>query len=220
MKIAVMQPYFLPYIGYFQLINYVDVFVFFDDVNYIKKGFINRNSFILPNGEEYNFTLPLVKASQNKLINEIEISDHHHNIDKTIEMAYKNAKFYDENKSIIYHIFNSKYKNLSVFVETSVKLLSKHLGINTGFYKSSDIEKDNALKGKDKIIEICKAFGAKTYANPIGGMRLYNKEDFEKEDISLEFLEYIGSSKVSIIDPLMKYGKNATTNMLGDYRII
>ncbi|MEO8664089.1 MAG: WbqC family protein, partial [Ignavibacteria bacterium] len=95
MKLAIMQPYVFPYIGYFQLINAVDKFVLFDDVSFIKKGWINRNR-ILVNKQEYTFTIPLKKASQNKLIKDIEISEENNWRDKflkTIEKSYCNASF-------------------------------------------------------------------------------------------------------------------------------
>lgn len=74
MKIAIMQPYIFPYIGYFQLINAVDKFIIYDDVNYIKQGWINRNKILL-NNEDYLFTFPLKNASSYKKINEIELSE-------------------------------------------------------------------------------------------------------------------------------------------------
>ena len=81
MTVAIMQPYLFPYIGYWQLIHAVDTFVIFDDVNYIKKGYINRNN-ILVNGQKQTFTLELMSASQNKLINDIDIGN---NIEKVME---------------------------------------------------------------------------------------------------------------------------------------
>ena len=101
MKAAVMQPYLFPYIGYFQLINAVDTFVVYDDVNYIKKGWINRNS-ILVNEKPFLFTVDLKEVSQNKLINEITIDENSNwkkNILRTIELSYKKAPFFFRNFS-------------------------------------------------------------------------------------------------------------------------
>ncbi len=93
MNIAVMQPYIFPYLGYYQLVHAVDTFVFFDDVNFIMKGWINRNR-ILQQNEPFKFTVPLIKASQNRLINAIEISDYNRwksDFLKSIEHSYKKA---------------------------------------------------------------------------------------------------------------------------------
>lgn len=102
MKIAVMQPYLFPYIGYFQLLNAVDMFVVFDDVNFIKKGWINRNN-ILVNRQKYLFTVPLKDASQNKLIKEVQIADDgwQEKFLKTVAQSYKKAEFFDEAFALI-----------------------------------------------------------------------------------------------------------------------
>ena len=105
MNLAVMQPYIFPYLGYYQLVNAVDTFVFFDDVNFINKGWINRNN-ILQQNQALRFTIPLMKASQNRLINEIELSDYgkwRGDFLKTIEMNYKKASHF----TLIYEWLNS-----------------------------------------------------------------------------------------------------------------
>ena len=110
MKVAIMQPYFFPYIGYFQLINLVDVFVVYDDVNYIKKGWINRNN-ILINKKSFLFSLPLQNMSQNKLINEIflvEDTNWRISLLNTIQITYKNAPYFDEVYSLIEEIISYK----------------------------------------------------------------------------------------------------------------
>ena len=97
MKIAIMQPYFFPYLGYWQLMNIVDKFVIYDDVNYIKRGWINRNR-ILVEGKPFYIHVPVMKASQNKIINEMEVfvdSSLRKKELKTIELAYKKAPFFD-----------------------------------------------------------------------------------------------------------------------------
>ena len=103
MKLGIMQPYFVPYIGYWQLMNAVDKYVIYDDVNFIKRGWINRNN-ILVNGKAQLFTISLNRASQNRLINEIEIGDDFQNFLRTIEMAYKKAPYFDEVYNILLFI--------------------------------------------------------------------------------------------------------------------
>ena len=110
MKLAIMQPYFMPYIGYWQLMNAVDTYVVYDDVNYINRGWINRNN-ILISGSSYMFTIMLKKASQNKLINEIEILDDFSKLKKQIEFAYKKAPYYDRIIVLLNKIFDYPNKN-------------------------------------------------------------------------------------------------------------
>jgi len=222
-KLAIMQPYFFPYIGYWQLINAVDVFVIFDDVNYIKKGYINRNSILL-NGQEQRITLELIGASQNKLINQIEIGSNSSKILKTIEMSYKKAPYFDNVFPIIENLFDQDEKNLAKFVGHSLKMLSGFLGINTKFIFSSDVQKDNSLKGQDKILNIATKLKAKNYINSIGGLDLYDKDIFKENNINLRFLtpsttgykqfnkEFI--SHLSIIDVAMFNSVGDITKMI------
>ena len=155
MTLAIMQPYFFPYIGYWQLINAADTFVIYDDVNFIKKGYINRNSILL-SGRPHVFTLKLIGASQNKLINEIEVGDNSRKILKTIEMSYKKSPYFHIVFPIIKDILNNKEKKLAKFLGYSIKRISEYLEIDTRFIYSSDIEKDNALKAQDKILDLSK----------------------------------------------------------------
>lgn len=229
MKVAIMQPYLFPYIGYWQLISAVDMFVIYDDVNFIKKGYINRNN-ILVNKKPYCFTLELLGASQNKLINEIEIGINRGKILKTIEMAYKKAPFFKNVFPIIEEILNQEEKNLAKFIGYSLIKISKFLGIDKKFIYSSGIEKNYTLKGQDKIIDICKRLNTKIYINPIGGQELYSKEIFKANNIDLFFLkpiivEYKQFDNefipyLSIIDVMMFNSVNEIKNMLKSYELI
>jgi len=159
MKIAIMQPYLFPYIGYFQLINAVDKFVFYDDVNFIKRGWINRNK-ILINGKAHLFSIPLKKASQNKSINEIELA-----VDQkwlsgfyaTLKQNYKKAKYFDVIFSLIEIIFSSNHTIISDFTINSITTLCHYLGISTIFEKSSmKYAFTKELNKEDRLIEITK----------------------------------------------------------------
>lgn len=223
MKLAIMQPYLFPYIGYWQLINAVDVFVIFDDVSYIKKGYINRNSILL-NGQGQRITLELIGASQNKLINEIEIRGNSKKILRTIELSYSKAPYFKEIFPIIEEILNQEEKNLAKFIGYSLEKISNYLKIDTKFLYSSSIKKDNSLKAQNKILDICSKLDAKNYINTIGGVNLYDEDRFKKEGIDLNFLkakiinyqqfkdEFI--SHLSIIDVLMFNDIDAVRNML------
>ena len=188
MTIGIMQPYFLPYIGYFQLIKEVDKYVIYDDVNYINKGWINRNNILL-NGQKYLFTLSLLGASQNKLINEIAVENNQSKLLKTIENAYKKAPYFENVFAVIQSIFDYENKNLSKFVGNSIIQIADYLDIKTIFVYSSEIEKDNTLKGQEKILQICKILGVTNYINTIGGQELYDKDIFKQNNIELHFLK-------------------------------
>lgn len=233
MKVGIMQPYFMPYIGYFQLIKAVDSFVFYDDVNYIKSGWINRNRIIV-NNESRFVTIPLIDASSNKLINEVRIqsaSKEFLKILKTIELAYKKAPYFEEIYKLIKEILTREYQSIADIAIESVKCCSRYVGINTNFYTSSD--RFSASKGKKKserLQTICNELNADSYINAIGGQELYDKTDFAKNGINLNFIkcavvqyqqyksEFIPS--LSIIDVLMFNSPEEVNHMLDQYELI
>ena len=232
MKVAIMQPYFFPYIGYWQLLNFVDIFVIFDDVNYIKKGWINRNN-ILVNGEPWLFTLPLQKASPNKKINEIYLDENNkwkESFLKTLERSYKNAPYYDQTENMVNKIIYNKKLKLVDYLKNTIELLSEHIGIKTRCIYSSKLKIEEQLKGQDKIIEIALLLGTTRYINPIGGQDLYSREKFKENNIQLSFLktnvieyqqfnnEFIPN--LSIIDVLMFNSKEKISSMLKELSLI
>jgi hypothetical protein len=229
MILAIMQPYLFPYIGYWQLINAVDTFVIYDDVNFIKKGYINKNS-ILVGGKSQVFTLELLKASQNKLINKIEIGNNSDKILKTISMAYKKAPYFNVVYPILEEILNNQEKNLARFLGYSLENISKYLEIDTKFIYSSNIEKNNDLKAQDKIIEINRKLNSSKYINALGGQELYDKERFKEENIVLKFLdtepiEYKQFKNefipyLSIIDIMMFNGIDKVKEILNKNKLI
>lgn len=224
-----MQPYFFPYIGYFQLINAVDLFVIYDDVNYINKGYINRNAILL-NGHAHKITLSLLGASQNKLINEISIANNSVKILKTIESAYKKVPGFAEIFPILSSILLHQEKNLAKFMGNSLQIISDYLGLKTAFLYSSEIKKNLMLKAEFKILDICKNLGISTYINAIGGRSLYNKTAFNEQNLNLFFLkpqpghykqfdnEFVPN--LSIIDILMFNTKLQTKKMLSQYALV
>ncbi|WP_428653590.1 WbqC family protein [Runella sp.] len=191
MRLAIMQPYFLPYIGYLQLLNGVDKFVLYDDVNYINKGWINRNR-VLVNGQEYLFTIPLKDASQNKLINEIYLSNDpkwRGKLLKTLEQAYKKAPFYFTAFAVTEKIINLDAEKLSDWIAAGFSILNDYLGIETEIVASSSIYQNTHLKAQERILDICRQEKADHYINPIGGVELYDKTAFEQNDIRLNFIK-------------------------------
>lgn len=189
MKIAIMQPYFLPYIGYYQLISSVDEFIIYDNIKYTKKGWINRNRFLLNNKDEI-FSLPLKNDSDTLNVVQREISknfDRNKLINK-FNNAYKNAPYFKEVMPVVSCIIKYDNNNLFDYIFNSVKKICIYLEINTKIKKSSDIDIDHNLKAQEKIIAFCKKLEAKTYINPIGGLDIYSSEFFKKNGIDLYFL--------------------------------
>ena len=188
MKLGIMQPYLMPYIGYFQLMKAVDKYVIYNDVNYIKGGWVARNN-ILINGKKQLFTIRLQGASPNKHFTEILILDDFKKLTKTLELNYSKAPFFQSTMELMDTIFSFPEKRLDLFIKNSFEQILSYLGIKTELILSSDINKDNSLKGKDKVIEICKILHADTYYNAIGGKELYDPEEFNGNGISLHFLK-------------------------------
>ncbi|NBA75204.1 hypothetical protein GOQ04_06580 [Emticicia sp. ODNR4P] len=191
MKLAIMQPYIFPYIGYFQLIKAVDKFVIYDDVNFINRGWINRNR-ILVNGKDSLFTIPLKEASQNKLINDIDV-----NWDdawkskwlKTLEQSYKKAPFFQQVLPIIEQTLGQEKTIFSEIIVENLRLINAYLGITTEIISSSSIYQNTELKAQTRIVDICLQEKANHYINPIGGIELYQKEVFEEKGIQLNFIK-------------------------------
>lgn len=232
MRVGVMQPYLFPYIGYFQLINAVDKFVVLDDVNYINKGWINRNN-ILINGKSNLFTIPLKEASQNKLIREIEILNEQKWKDKlfrTIEQNYKKSPNYHLFSPCLFEILYFESANLSEYIYFSLCKINEYLGIQTIMIPSSARYNNGDLKAQTKILDICIKESADTYINPIGGVDLYDKDEFKKNNVELLFLksnpiqyEQFNNEFVpwlSIIDIIMFNSKDRIKELLEDYTLL
>lgn len=229
MKLAVMQPYFFPYIGYWQLIAAVDTFVIYDDVNYIKKGFINRNS-ILVNNAGHLLILELVGASQNKKINEIDVGGNTLKILKTIELSYKKAPYFENVFPLIQEILKNEEKNLAQFLISSIRKICTYLEIKTNISISSELIKNNDLKGQDKILDICGVLQAKQYINAIGGQELYQNKAFSQQSMELLFIKNKAIDyqqfklpfipNLSIIDVLMFNDKGQINQYLTEFELI
>jgi len=190
MNLAIMQPYFLPYIGYFQLIAAVDIFIVYDNIKYTKKGWINRNR-ILQNGKDVMFSLPLKSASDHLDVRERELAADF-NRDKLLNQlrgAYGRAPHFTETFSLIERIVRYEDGNLFKFIHHAIVRICEHLGIGTEIRISSDVPIDHALKSQDKVLALCQAVGADTYVNAIGGRELYSKEAFHEKGIDLKFIQ-------------------------------
>lgn len=189
MKVAIMQPYFLPYIGYFQLINAVDTFVIYDNIQYTKKGWINRNRYLV-NGEAADFSLPLKKDSDYLDIRGRRIADDFDGkkLLNKLREAYRKAPCFEGVFPLLEGIISHSDPNLFRFIHHSVTEICKALGIHTKVIVSSTLDMDHTLRSQEKVLAICEHLGAKTYINAIGGIDLYSRETFASQGIDLRFL--------------------------------
>lgn len=230
MKIGIMQPYFFPYLGYWQLLAAVDKYVIYDDVNYIKGGWIARNNILL-NGQKHMITLPLDNPSSFRKINEISITNNskiREKLIRTIENAYTKAPHYKEVMPWITDlIMNSDC--ISELNTKSINKICNYLNVDTEIIVSSEMDKDDLLKGQEKVIHIVKKLGGDEYYNAIGGQELYDKERFGEEGIKLSFLQAGDIAYpqfqndpiegLSIIDVLMFNTPDEVRELLGRYEL-
>jgi hypothetical protein len=192
MKIAIMQPYFFPYIGYFQLINLVDKFIVYDNIEFTKKGWINRNR-ILVNGRDSYITLPLKKDSDYLDVRDRSLADNWPTERKSllnrIAGAYRNAPYFGPVFLLIEKCLLTEEKNLFRFLFNSLIAVNEYLQIKTPLVVSSTIPIDHDLRAEKKVLAFCKAMGATDYINPIGGVKLYKKDEFSSEGTDLYFIK-------------------------------
>jgi WbqC-like protein family len=190
MRLAIMQPYFLPYIGYFQLIAAVDLFILYDNIKYTKKGWINRNR-MLQNGKDVMFSLPLKSDSDYLDVCERELASDF-NRDKLLNQfkgAYRRAPHFEQTYPLVEQIVHYEDANLFRYLHHAIVKCCDHLGIETEIKVSSRIAIDHSLKNQDKVLALCEAVGASTYVNAIGGTSLYSKETFLDKGIDLKFIQ-------------------------------
>jgi hypothetical protein len=231
MTIGVMQPYFFPYLGYFQLIKATDKFIFYDDVNFIKGGWINRNKIIFQNKSQL-ITINLQSPSPNKKINEILVGNRHDKVMKTIRQAYSRAKYFKDVFPMIEDVFSTINKGTSIsqLAIQSVINTAKYLKINTDFELSSGNYPDTVNLGKEvRLIEICERNNAISYVNAQGGKSLYSKSSFMERKINLQFIspkfiEYQQGCEefipgLSVIDVMMQNSPDQISIMLDNYEL-
>jgi hypothetical protein len=225
MQLAIMQPYFLPYIGYWQLIAAVDAFAVYDNIKYTKKGWINRNRF-LSNGVEATFSLQLRKDSDFLDVNQRFLADSFNREDllNRFREAYRKAPEFSYVMPLVERIIRNPASNLFEYIFASIQEVCEFLRIRTPLLVSSTLDCDHSLKSAERVQALCKALGAETYVNPVGGMELYSKEDFADRGIDLKFLkalpfEYPQSGNpfvpwLSILDVLMFNSKEVTLSQI------
>lgn len=233
MKVAIMQPYLFPYIGYFQLINSVDQFVLYDDVQFIKGGWINRN-YILLNNKKNLFSFGLKSSSTYSCINQREFSekfeDDKQGFLSKLKQAYQKAPYFNQVYDLISQILDCKEESISLFILNSLHQISNYLGLQKKFFLSSEIIQQPDLRSTDRVLHLLKILKCSSYINAIGGETLYSKELFKEEGIDLHFLKtqnivypqfgQIFIPNLSIIDVLMFNNVEQVKNILEQYELI
>jgi hypothetical protein len=232
-KIAIMQPYLFPYIGYFQLINSVDEFVIYDNIQYTKKGWINRNRILVDNKDQL-LTIPLQKDSDYLNIIDRKIADiwveDRKKLVNVLKSSYSKAPYFKEAFELIQECLLCDKNNLFEFILNSLNKINLYLKINTPIIVSSTINIDHNLKSQNKVLSICGEQKASTYINAIGGIELYNKEVFLNQNITLNFIkseniEYKQFNNkfipwLSIIDVMMFNSVEDIKKYLNSYTLI
>ncbi|WP_197706911.1 WbqC family protein [Sterolibacterium denitrificans] len=223
-----MQPYLFPYLGYFQLIRAVDAFVIYDDVDFIKGGWINRN-YILGHADKQLVTLPLQGASPNKRINQLEVSARHKLL-QTIRQCYGKAPHFAAVYPVLMDIFSQQTSQLALLLEYQLRSICAYLGLQPKWFVSSAMEKAAGLRGQGKILDICDVLGATRYINLPGGKSLYDREAFAERGLQLSFLQpgavcyrQFGRKFVpglSIVDVMMFNDREQCAKLLDAYELV
>lgn len=235
MKIAIMQPYFFPYLGYFSLIKHTDRFIFFDTPQYIKHGWVNRNRILKQDGSPHYFIVPLRKTSQKAAINEIEINNAiswREKIYGQLTVYKKKAPFYKDVMDFLHEILDMECSNLSKLNITSTIRTCQFLGIDINYdvYSDMDLQIENVNAPDEWALRITKQLGYEVYVNPIGGLSFFDREKYKAQNIKLEFLKQelipyiqkIGHFEegLSIIDLMMFCDIKTINKMMESYAII
>ncbi len=236
MKVAIMQPYVFPYIGYFQMVKAVDVFVLYDDVNFIKRGWINRNK-ILANQQESLFSIPLQTPSQNDLINNTFIhiesfSNWLKKFGRTLHLNYRNAPFFYDIFPLVNQVLaNEDNLTIADLAQQSIQIVMDYLGIKTKLIRSSVFfGETKSLDRAERLVAICQNLQATQYINALGGQELYEKPFFQAHGIDLYFIKSLPIHYqqyqnefvpwLSIIDVMMFNSPEEINVMLDQYELL
>jgi len=231
MKLAIMQPYFFPYIGYFQLINAVDKFVIYDDVQYIQRGWINRNNIISKDGKT-TFTIPVKKQSLLDNIKDINVADGSQWKEKMLKMfflTYKRAPYFKQIYTLIEELIYINETKLSTYSFNSIELVIRYLNLEKEFISSSNINYERNIDRIQKLNDIIEIEKADCFILPQGSVDLYKKTDFniptyfiqmDSELSYTQFSKYRFESNLSIIDALMFCSKNELLKLMNKYILV
>lgn len=228
-RVAVMQPYIFPYLGYMQLIAASDSFVCYDDVNFIKQGWINRNRILL-NGQPYTFTIPCKGISSNVFIHDVKVDYEKKEFAsflKTLDLAYRKSPYFHEVFPMIEDLWSLRQDSIAAMAKASLEMCCHYLDITTQFYVSSESFPGlTDLYRADRLIHIVKALKGEVYLNLSGGKTLYEKEYFHARNVELlfhrmnEIPPYLQQhsdsffSNLSILDLMMNLSKSQIQSLL------
>lgn len=228
-----MQPYFFPYLGYFSLIKHTDQWVVFDTVQYIHRGWVNRNRLLSPSQEGFSYmTVPIVKQSRDTLIKNTLINhsqDWKSKIRGQVNYYKKHAPFFPETKEILENILSYETNSISELNIAALDIVCKYLDIpfNYSVFSEDRMGIHSVGEPDEWALEISKKMGASIYINPPGGKAFFNKEKFDKVGIGLMFLTQKLSPYstapfkfvpgLSIIDVMMFNSPKEINKMLDEY---
>lgn len=243
MKIGIMQSYFFPYIGYFQLINACDKFVLYEHVSFRKKSWITRNRILdKGKGTPVYIQVPVQKQSSFKTIKEIGIvqnSDWKNKIVNLTNFNYKKAPFYNEVFEWLTKVIYLEEESLHDYNAKIIIALCKKIGIQTEIVFNNATEHieyklmqkkniDNENVKSERVIELMQHFNASQFLNPIGGEALYDKSFFKSRGVGLSFLqpetlsykqfEHQFIPHLSILDVLFHNGFKKTQHLIHKYK--
>lgn len=230
--VVIMQPYFFPYIGYYQLIAQSDVFVLYDEVQYIRSGWSNRNR-ILRQCSPHYLTFPLVSADFRLSYRERaykEGQDSRDQILRSVTEAYKKAAYFDVVYALVAEIMSFPSATVSIFNRNAIAKTAGYLGVDRRIIASSELEPSPKLAGPARVLDICRQLGGTRYVNAIGGQALYDKHQFAEAGMELTFcrtreIKYDQGCKdqfpnLSIIDVMMHNSPQAIQAMLDEYDLV
>lgn len=230
MTLGANQPYYLPYLGFFQLINSVDKFLLVDDFQYIRHGWVNRNRILSSGNIIYN-VIPLIHASQNRKINQLSCVNSLEPQLRSIEANYRKSPCFSQVYPLVETILNYPDRRLNYFLFNSLKVVCDYIGISTPLILNSERKDETSLRGEERVIHLCKSMGADKYINAFGGLELYSKERFAEEGIELRFIkpqlppykqlrtqEFVPA--LSILDVMMNVPEDEIRDMLDCYTLI
>jgi hypothetical protein len=232
MKLGIMQPYFFPYIGYFQYIAASDKFIFYDDVAFIMRGWINRN-YIRLHHKKHLITVPLANASPNRTIREVEIAmtqEWQGKILTILRQAYAKAPGFENVFPLIETLFKAEYSGIAELAKASIRLVCSYLDLAIDFVDSAEVYNNSHLKREQRVIDILKNENFPACIVPLGGKDLYDKDYFKNHGIDLFYIkpvieEYSQQAReflpsLSIIDVLMFNDKNACREMIRKHELL
>ena len=236
-----MQPYFFPYLGYFQLISAVDGMLLYSHVNYIKRGWVNRNRVLARARGPVYVTVPVRDASSHRIIGDVEIDNStpwKSTMLNSIYHEYRRSPHFHQVYTFLEALLTRPYEKLDLLNIDTVRAVVSLLGINTNVSVANEnhiamervLENTPSAERKtQRILELCRHEKASTYLNPVGGKLLYDKDVFRRNGVELQFLEsiptpYLQSAPgfvphLSIIDVLFNCGVEGTRQLLDNYQL-